>query len=93
MSTPITYCAVVLATKSEEGYQRFKNAMVANFKHGGFTQLPCKHDPPCEELSEEVIATLNKRLEVDLTKELPPRLPHLSLHKDERKPRYKKTWS
>ncbi len=91
MSTPISYCMVVRATKTEEAYQIFKNAMVGNLKFGSMTQVPCKHDPPCEEMSDEVVAALNAKLSADLEKELPKKLPQLSMHQDPR-PKYKRTW-
>ena len=65
MSIPVPACLVVKATHDDEAYEEFKRRMKINMERGGFTQLPCSCDPPCE-CSDEALDQLAERLTKDL---------------------------
>lgn len=61
MSMPIKYCFLVQAADDLEAFTKIHPIMKRNLDGGHFTILPCGHDPPCRDLTEEEGTDLTRR--------------------------------
>lgn len=59
LSVPFKYCLFVQAAEDPDVLARLAPLMRRNLEEGHYTVLPCNHNPPCRNLTEE------ERLQLD----------------------------
>jgi hypothetical protein len=69
MSIPIPICLFIKAAKDDNALDTLTKRLQYNFKHGGFTALPCTHEPKCKPLTESEEFVLMKKLNKNFSEE------------------------
>jgi len=73
MSEVIEICLQIAAAKRDEkAYQEYVEKMKHNIRFGSCLVVPCLHNPPCSEPTEEQIKEFEERLDKEEWPEYDP---------------------